>query len=416
MPYSTLQQWLETEAISFSLTPSPEFDAAVDNIIARLPTEAVVLGLGEPTHLIEDFLVLRNRIFRRLVEAHGFCAIALESSFPRGPVTQAYIDGGSGTYDDIQETGFSHNFGHMAANRELVEWMRAYNADPDHGTKLSFYGFDSPTEMMTSDSPRPLLEFVLNYLESMEYDVGKRRDHLDFLLGEDAEWETPGAVFDAGKSIGSSERVAKLRVETEELLSTLQRGRPGLVKFSGERRYLEARQYGILAREMLTYHAETGRNYPDKVSNLLGLRDAMMAGLLAYIVERERGRGKVLAFGQNAHMMVGASKMRWGTGTVSWWPVGAHMNEILGAEYAAIGVGAGTIPSRGIGVPESDSLEGRLLRVPGPVRFVATHRGTGLPAEELAVIPTRTVPPTYIPFSAESTRDFDGVILLDEAG
>ena len=46
--------------------------------------------------------------------------------------------------------------------------MRAYNADPAHGKKLQFYGFDSPTEMMWSDSPRRLVEFVLDYLDQRE--------------------------------------------------------------------------------------------------------------------------------------------------------------------------------------------------------------------------------------------------------
>jgi hypothetical protein len=35
---------------------------------------------------------------------------------------------------------------------ELIEWMRRYNADPAHHVKLQFYGFDSPTEMVGSDS------------------------------------------------------------------------------------------------------------------------------------------------------------------------------------------------------------------------------------------------------------------------
>ena len=56
----------------------------------------------------------------------GYTAIALESSFPRGPVVDDYVVGigKASSYDDVQESGFNHNFARMAANRELVEWMR----------------------------------------------------------------------------------------------------------------------------------------------------------------------------------------------------------------------------------------------------------------------------------------------------
>ena len=60
-----------------------------------------------------------------------------------------YVAGrGPESYEAMQDTGFSHGFGRLEANRELVEWMRRYNSDPTHGVKLRFYGFDSPTEMM----------------------------------------------------------------------------------------------------------------------------------------------------------------------------------------------------------------------------------------------------------------------------
>ena len=32
--------------------------------------------------------------------------------------------------------------GLLAANRELIEWIRGYNADPHPAVKLHYYGFD----------------------------------------------------------------------------------------------------------------------------------------------------------------------------------------------------------------------------------------------------------------------------------
>lgn len=108
---------------------------------------------------------MRNRLFQRLVEAHDYSAIALESSFPPSHIINEYVAGrGPASYEAVRDTGFSHGFGKLEANRELVEWMRAYNADSTHRIKLQFYGFDSPTEMMGADSPSRVLHFVLDYL------------------------------------------------------------------------------------------------------------------------------------------------------------------------------------------------------------------------------------------------------------
>ena len=49
-----------------------------------------------------------------------------------------------------------------------------------------------------------------------------------------------------------------------------------------------------------------------RLAELLGIRDAMMADNLAYIVSRERGRGNVLAFAHNSHLQRG--KAQWQLG------------------------------------------------------------------------------------------------------
>src|SRR5512134_759980 len=108
--------------------------------------------------------------------------------------------------------------------------MRDYNASPAHPVKLRFYGFDSPTEMMGSDSPRQVLCFVLDYLASIDGEAGgERRQRIDSLLGSDADWENPETLFDPSKSVGLSPAATALRIETEDLMTELQVRRPELV-------------------------------------------------------------------------------------------------------------------------------------------------------------------------------------------
>ncbi|HSD57612.1 MAG TPA: erythromycin esterase family protein [Methanotrichaceae archaeon] len=419
--YTTLDDWILHEATAFSVDSPKTFNAAVDKVIASLGDSVELLGFGEALHGGEDILILRNRLFQRLVEAHGYSAIAIESSFPRARVVNEYVHGcGPTSYEAVQDAGFSHGFGKLEANRELVEWMKAYNADSSHRIKLQFYGFDSPTEMMSSDSPRQLLHFVLDYLASINSASGQeRRERIDTLLGRDADWENPAAAMDPTKSVGLSPAAIALRIETEDLISELQVRRPELVAESDEGRYLEAVQYATVARQLLNYHASVAQGPGDsakRIVRLLGIRDASMADNLVYAVSRERGRGKVLAFAHNSHLKLGMAEWQLGTHALSWWPAGAQLHECFGSRYAVIGTALGVSDANGIGQPEAGTLEARLTAGPGPARFIPTHLGLRLPTSEIAALPVRSGSmknQTYFPLTPQSFTDFDWLAVLD---
>ena len=417
--YATLVDWILHEAIPFSLDSSPSFNASIDRVMAELGDSVKLLGLGEALHGGEDILMLRNRLFQRLVEKHGFSAIAMESSFPRARAVNEYVAGrGPASYDALREAGFSHGFGRLEANRELVEWMREYNAEGAHCVKLQFYGFDSPTEMMFSDSPAQVLHFVLDYLASIDSaSKEEQRLRIDLLLGQDSDWENPAAMMDPTKSIGLSPAATALRIETEDLIAKLQMHRPELVAKSNELLYLEAMQYATLARQLLNYHAALARKSNNRIVQGLGLRDAMMADNLAYAVARERGRGKVLAFAHNSHLQRGKAEWQLGTDLLAWWPAGAHLDEIFGPSYAVIGTAVGVSDANGIGRPEEGTLEALLTAGPGSGRFIPTHKGRGLPTSAIAALPTRSgsmMNPTYFALTPQSFTDFDALAVLDE--
>jgi erythromycin esterase len=417
----TVDDWARSEAIPFDVASSKSFDSAVDQTVGAMSESVELLGLGEAMHGAPEFLVLRNRLFQRLVKAHGFTAIAVESSFPRGRVVNEYVtsagsNGGPATYDDVADAGFSHGFGRLAENRELVEWMRQYNAQPAHGAKLHFYGFDSPTEMMWSDSPRRLLEFVLEYLGLMGGENEGRRGRIAGLLGEDTAWENQEAAFDPAKSIGLSPGASALRIEVEELVSELNVRRPELMAVRDGGRYLEAVQNAALARQLLNYHAAVARTSEKRIAQLLGMRDSMMADNLAYIVARERGRGRVLAFAHNSHLKRGNAQWQLGADLLEWWPAGAHLGAMMGGRYAVIGSGVGMSEAHGIRPPESGTLESHLTTAPGPARFIPTSRAQSLEAEMEAVLPTRASSSknsSYFPLTSKSLAEFDWLAVLD---
>jgi len=431
--HATLDEWIKQQATSFSLDSPTSLNAALDRLMASLDPSLRVLGLGEALHGGEEILLLRNRIFQRLVEEHGFSAIALESSFPRAQAVNEHVAGrGPKSYDDLREAGFSHGFGRLEANRELVQWMREYNADEAHRAKLRFYGFDSPTEMMFADSPRQVIHFVLDYLASID-GPGTGRDEerqkIDWLLGQDSEWENPAAMMDPKKSIGLSSDACTLRIQVEDLIAEMQVRRPELVAKNGEDRYLEAVHFAEMARKLLNYHAaqasvsEPGVSEPGRrIVQCLGLRDAMMADNLAYAAAREHrnhgldGRGRVLAFAHNSHLQRGKAEWQLGSLALAWWPAGAHLSQVLGSRYAVIGTAVGVSPENGIAQPEEGSLEARLLSLPGPMRLIVTERGRRLAESEMQALAARSASAlnsTYFPLTAQSISDFDALAVLD---
>jgi len=419
--HASIDEWIQGEAIPFSLDSADAFNAAVDKLVASIGDTVQVLGLGEPLHGGEDFLTLRNSLFQRLVETHGYSAIAIESSFPKGHAINEYIAGrGVASYDAVKDVGFSHGFGQLDANRELVEWMRQYNADPTHTVKTHFYGFDSPTESTDTDSPRQLLTLVLDFLTDLDpANAHPYRQRIEPLLGQDTAWENPAAMMDPAQAVGLSPEANALRSETESLISELLTRRPELVAKSDKGRYLEALQFASEARQLLNYHAELARASDEptaRMVRLLGIRDAIMADNVDYIAAHERDRGKVLLFAHNSHLPYGKSEWQLGPNLLTWWPLGAHLREMFGAGYCVIGSGLGVSADNGIGQPDEGTLEARLMAAPGSARFIPTHKGRSLPTAALDSLPTRSgsnVNFSYFALTPQSLTDFDWLVVLN---
>src|SRR5882724_5961172 len=92
------------------------------------PCAAHVVAFGEPMHGAHEPLAFRNRLFRFLVERMGFTAIALESGFTESISARPFIEGGEGDAETAAQNGFASGLQRYLENRELIQWMRDYNA------------------------------------------------------------------------------------------------------------------------------------------------------------------------------------------------------------------------------------------------------------------------------------------------
>ncbi|MEM1358004.1 MAG: erythromycin esterase family protein [Bacteroidota bacterium] len=108
-------------------------------------TEARIVGMGEATHGTKDFFQMKDRLFRYLVENHGFKAIIFEMDFAEALIFDDYVRNGGGSLDELMR---KHMFFWIWTNREvrsLLQWMRAYNKDRPATEQLRFLGNDVQT-------------------------------------------------------------------------------------------------------------------------------------------------------------------------------------------------------------------------------------------------------------------------------
>lgn len=126
--------------------------------------DAMLVALSEAVHGGAEPLEFRNRLFQYLVQEKGFTTIAIESGVVEGRKVHDYVNGAPGDLQSVVKEGISWTFDRFPQNRDLIRWMREYNADSHHPRKLSFYGFDVPGSPGNSEANRGLNTALLEAL------------------------------------------------------------------------------------------------------------------------------------------------------------------------------------------------------------------------------------------------------------
>jgi erythromycin esterase-like protein len=306
-----------------------------------------LLAFGEPTHREHAHTWIRNELFEQLA-ALGYRSIALESCRVRGMLVDDYVKGGPGDLDTVVKEGFSHSFGeHWPANRELVAWMREYNAGKPAEEQLTFHGFDFQTETTSAPSPRPYLEHARDYL-GVEADLST----------DDEKWGRDEAVLDPGQSPGRSEEAVRLREIGMKLLKHLYRATVRDDAWNRAEAHLTA---GL---SLLRYHRECAEPNPlgVRLNRLCQMRDGVMARNLLDIRRIEAGRGPTFVHAHNAHLQRTNSSMEMAGERIEWFSAGALVAPVLGDQYTVIAGTLGRNDSFGLGEPDEDTLEGQLQK------------------------------------------------------
>lgn len=314
-----------------------------------------LLAIGEPYHGEPAFPHLRNRILETLV-GYGFRSIAIESDRAAGLAVNDYVQG---RRDDVDvTTGISHGWGTHPATHELIDWLRAHNEKLPPHERVTFHGFDAPTEITGAPSPLPILCELREYLSAPV--------DLDWLVGEDSRWTAPEIMFDAARSPGRSQEANALRGVAEDFRTQLYVDAPHLIRGSSVESWDRARVLATTAIGLLTYHATMAEpnTQSQRIGRLLAVRDALMAQNLIDIHAHERDRGPILVCAHNAHLQRHPS--RWASHwdgqdlAAQWNGAGSIVSELLGERYVYVAGSLGASGPVGLGPPEPGTYEERL--------------------------------------------------------
>jgi len=147
-------------------------DSCAWNQLIKLTQNKQVVLLGEATHGTHEFYKLRAEITKRLIENHGFNAVAIEADWPDAYEVNRYVRAIDGANSVIQSLSGFRRFPHwMWRNKDVVEfldWLRQHNTHRNRlGRAAGFYGLDLY-------SLHNSIEAVLNYLGKVDPAAARR--------------------------------------------------------------------------------------------------------------------------------------------------------------------------------------------------------------------------------------------------
>ncbi|HET9950324.1 MAG TPA: erythromycin esterase family protein, partial [Candidatus Eisenbacteria bacterium] len=103
--------------------------------------DARVVALGEATHGTREFFQLKHRMLEFLVARMGFDGFAIEANMPEAFDVNDYVLTGRGDPEKALAGLYFWTWDTQEV-LDLIRWMRRWNNDPAHRTKVKFYGID----------------------------------------------------------------------------------------------------------------------------------------------------------------------------------------------------------------------------------------------------------------------------------
>lgn len=304
--------WLEEHALPIATTDVGSDTSDIAEL-ATLLAEARVIGVGEATHGTREFFRFKHRLLERLVEHHDLTLLAMEANFADAERIDAWVRGGEGTVEDAMKGVFV--VWRTEEIRDVLVWMREWNANPTHKRKIGFRGYDVQGAGESISALRayfqrvdPAGEQLLTPLEPLQR---KPNSRAGIELTEAEAEATRVAVAAVAERLAGARRRYVGRSSASEHALMLQHARA-----------VEQARARFAGKDWIARFAA---------------RDLAMAQNVVWLAEQIPADERVLVWAHNGHIQIAQS-------TLPATNMGMHLREHLGRDYLPVGfvLGEGT--------------------------------------------------------------------------
>jgi erythromycin esterase len=281
----------------------PNADPSELKVLDEL-ANARILGLGEATHGTKEFFQMKHRIFKYMVEKHGFKIFGFEADMGECIYIDRFICNNEGTIDGVMNKMHFWTWKTQEV-KELILWMRDYNRNKAPADKIHLLGVDCQAKTYNKD-------LILEYLGRFDSSYPQ---YLVLIL-----YEINAMDFTAIKTY-SYDQVNQLKTRCDSVINYFSENRDRLIARSGEFEYNLIQRLTLQTKQIIDVYASTGYNYRDKymAENSVWLSNSIM------------GETKVVLWAHNGHVGKSFSSEVYGGSQ------GYHISQLVGNLYKVIG-------------------------------------------------------------------------------
>lgn len=329
-----LSRWVREHAVHLDGL-EPESGQHDLEPLGDLVGDARVVAIGENSHFIREFALLRHRMLRFLVERCGFTVCAFESGFSEGFAMDAWVQG-TGSADDLNQLAESAIPSGMARPQEVREslrWMRRHNESSTPPAR--FVGVDVP---QAAGSLLPALEPLTDYLQTVDPDALSLVDEA-LVIAKRASGTTMAQSAPRYLELDRDQQDT-LTAVLSRLVDRFDALAPRYVAASDSDSHDIAR-WRLEAARSADHHlrAVAGAFAGTALPGAATARERYMAASVRWWLDHVEPGTRMVLLAHNTHIQ--RTPVIY-DGQFQVLPMGLHLDRMLGSDYVSVGVTSGT--------------------------------------------------------------------------
>lgn len=283
-----VKEWISEHAVPIAtVQPRSGFDDLEP--IKDMVGDARIVSLGEPTHGNREVFQLKHRMIEFLVEEMGFNNFILECPFAEAYDINRYILDGIG---DPKKALAGIYFWTWDTEEilALIEWMRTYNSDPSHETKVKFYGMDV-------QDPERAARVMLDYLKKVD---PKLKEAVQPELGIlEIQFSEPVSL--GRRPYIPEEYDETSLLEIKRVMNAFHQNKQDYISATSETEWSWAKMHARQVEIWIEACINEGENY-------VTIRDKEQAENIKWILDQQGDSSKAIVWAHNCHVSNAAPK------------------------------------------------------------------------------------------------------------